>query len=107
MPELIFLQPDGNHRKVDAKSGVSIMHAAIMANIRGIEAECGGACACATCHVYISPPPGLSLPAPSEDETEMLENVAAERKSTSRLACQITLDDTMNGLSITIPDRQF
>ncbi|MBS0979627.1 MULTISPECIES: 2Fe-2S iron-sulfur cluster-binding protein [Acetobacter] len=107
MPELIFHQRDGSVRKVDAKSGVSVMQLAIQANIRGIDAECGGACACATCHVYIDESYSDRLPDLTDEESEMLEGVAAERRPNSRLACQVMVDDSMDGMGIEVPDRQF
>lgn len=107
MPELIFHQRDGGIRKVNVKSGVSVMQLAIQANIRGIDAECGGACACATCHVYIDEKYVSALPEPTAEEADMLEGVAAERRANSRLACQVTVDDSMDGMVVEVPDRQF
>ncbi|WP_231945795.1 2Fe-2S iron-sulfur cluster-binding protein [Acetobacter ghanensis] len=107
MPELIFHQRDGGIRKVDAKSGVSVMQLAIQANIRGIDAECGGACACATCHVYIDEKHAQALPEPTAEEADMLEGVAAERRPNSRLACQVIFEDSLDGMVVEVPDRQF
>jgi ferredoxin, 2Fe-2S len=107
MTRLIFRLPDGSAHAVDAANGASVMQAAIHANIRGIEAECGGACACATCHVYVDDASAGLLPLPEPDERDMLEGVAAERRPNSRLACQITISDTMDGLTVQIPDRQY
>jgi len=107
MPTLLFQQPDGQRRDVTAESGISVMQAAITANIRGIDAECGGACACATCHVYLAEDWLDRVPPRAEDETDMLESVAAEARPGSRLACQIMITPELDGLAITIPDRQF
>ncbi|OUI85410.1 2Fe-2S iron-sulfur cluster-binding protein [Acetobacter tropicalis] len=107
MPELIFRQPDGSTQLVSAENGSSVMQAAIRANVRGIEAECGGACACATCHVYIAPSDLLLIPAAKEEEEDMLDGVCAERREGSRLACQITVTDALGGMIIDIPDRQY
>ncbi|QEH97683.1 2Fe-2S iron-sulfur cluster binding domain-containing protein [Gluconobacter thailandicus] len=107
MPELIFRQPDGTSRPVTTETGGSVMQAAIRSNIRGIEAECGGACACATCHIYIAPEYLDCVPAPRQDEEEMLDGVCAERKEGSRLSCQITVTDALDGIIIDVPDRQY
>lgn len=107
MPTLTFQQANGQIRTVTADDGVSVMHAAISANVHGIEAECGGACACATCHVYVADAWIDRISPCAEDEAEMLESVAAEQRTGSRLACQITVTPELDGLEITIPDRQF
>lgn len=107
MTRLIFRLPDGSTRAVDATNGTSVMQAAIQGNIRGIEAECGGACACATCHVYVDDAFTAQVPPPEPDERDMLEGVAAELRRNSRLACQITMNETMDGFTVQIPDRQF
>ncbi|WP_246856643.1 2Fe-2S iron-sulfur cluster-binding protein [Acetobacter vaccinii] len=107
MAELFFRQRDGSVKKIDAKPGVSVMQLAIQENIRGIDAECGGACACATCHVYIDEAHIPLLPAPADDEAEMLDGVAAERRETSRLACQVIVSDALDGMVIEVPERQF
>ena len=73
----------------------------------GIEAECGGALSCGTCHVYLTAPASAVLPAPSEAESSMLEVVAAERRSDSRLACQIVITPDLSGLFVEIPATQF
>ncbi len=82
------------------------MQAAVDNGISGIVAECGGACACATCHVYIDPPDLGRMPAASLIEREMLDGVAAERRPESRLSCQIRLTDALDGLVVRVPERQ-
>jgi len=83
------------------------MLAAIDHNIPGIMAECGGACACGTCHVYIDPADLSRLPAPQPMELEILSAVAADRRPESRLSCQIALSDALDELTVHVPDRQI
>jgi ferredoxin, 2Fe-2S len=91
----------------DAKIGQSLMQAATAAGIDAIAADCGGALTCATCHVYIDSAWAHRLAAPEADEMAMLEMVAAPRRETSRLSCQITIDAALDGLCIELPDRQY
>ncbi|MCQ9154938.1 2Fe-2S iron-sulfur cluster-binding protein [Acidomonas methanolica] len=107
MPSVTFRQCDGTPRTVEAAAGTSLMQVAIQNNVRGIEAECGGACACATCHVLIDPLCAALIPPPGADEDEMLEGVAAGRTADSRLACQVTIQPELDGMTVRIPDRQF
>jgi 2Fe-2S ferredoxin len=97
---------EGAHRELQAKPGESLMQAAVAANAAGIEADCGGLMTCATCHVYVREPFASRLPPPSSDELGMLEFTAAERRAASRLSCQITLDESLDGLAVDLPDSQ-
>ena len=97
---------EGAHRQLQAKPGQSLMQAAVAANAPGIEADCGGLMTCATCHVYVREPFASRLPPPSSDEAGMLGFTAAERRATSRLSCQITLDESLDGLAVDLPDSQ-
>lgn len=106
MPTIAFIQPDGSRREVQAPAGTSVMKNAILNGVVGIVAECGGSLMCATCHVYVAPADAERLPAPSDDEDEMLEVAAAERRETSRLSCQLTVDDTLDGLTVHVPEGQ-
>lgn len=106
MPTIHFVLKDGNTRSVDAPVGQSVMEAAILNNVRGIDAECGGCASCATCHVYVAPAYFAQLPEPDDMERELLEGVAAERRPTSRLSCQIALVAELDGLVIHIPATQ-
>ncbi len=106
MPRVVFVLAGGERRTVEAPERLSIMLAAIDNDIPGIVAECGGACACATCHIYIDPPDIARLPAASLIEREMLDGVAADRRPESRLSCQIALNDALDGLVVHIPVRQ-
>lgn len=106
MPTIHFLLLDGTVRSVEAPSGTSVMLAAIRNDVRGIEAECGGSCSCATCHVYVDEAFIHDLPAPDDMERELLDSVAAQRRPGSRLSCQIEVGDALDGLRVSIPSRQ-
>lgn len=106
MPAIHYILRDGTTKTINASSGQSIMETAIMNNIRGIDAECGGCCSCATCHVYVEEKYLSLLPAPDEMEKELLEGVAAEIKSNSRLSCQLIINDELNNIHIHIPESQ-
>lgn len=106
MPRIHYILKDGTTKTVDAPAGMSVMEAAVRHNVRGIDAECGGSCSCATCHVYVDESFAARLDAPDEMEAELLEGVAAERQATSRLSCQIIVRDTLDGLTVRVPARQ-
>ncbi|MEO0367763.1 MAG: 2Fe-2S iron-sulfur cluster-binding protein [Pseudomonadota bacterium] len=106
MPKIVFIDFEGEQRTVDAVSGDSVMEAATSNDIPGIDADCGGACACATCHVYIDTDWMAVVGAPNELEAEMLE-VAEEVEDNSRLACQVKVSEEMDGLVVTTPESQF
>lgn len=106
MPTIHFILKDGSTRSVDAKSGASVMETAIHNNVRGIDAECGGCCSCATCHVYVADDDIARLPAPDAMEDELLDGVAAERRPGSRLGCQIVLGPELDGLTVRVPETQ-
>jgi ferredoxin, 2Fe-2S len=80
--------------------------AARLNGVAGIEAECAGSLSCGTCHVYVTPEFASKLPAASEQEQEMLEFVVAERRTGSRLSCQIMLTDELDGLTLEMPEKQ-
>jgi 2Fe-2S ferredoxin len=100
MPSIIFEQPDGSRRTVDAPSGTSVMKAAVATGVPGILAECGGQAMCATCHVYVQGDP--NLPAVSDEEDEMLDCAFAPRLPSSRLSCQLEVVPEMDGLVVTV-----
>lgn len=106
MPTITYVLKDGNTKTVAAANGKTLMELAIASNVRGIDAECGGCCSCATCHVYIDPAWLDKLPAPDEMENELLEGVAAERTDASRLSCQIVLSDALDGMIVHVPATQ-
>lgn len=106
MPKVIYRQPDGSENSVDVPEGWSLMEAAIHNDVSGIVAECGGGCACATCHVYVDEADLARLPPVSAMEGDMLECTAAERRPGSRLSCQIKMTSALDGLTVEIPDSQ-
>lgn len=105
MPKVVFIAHDGARHEVDAVAGESLMRAAVDNGVPGIDADCGGMCACATCHVFVDPAWNGRLAAPSAQENEML-NFTAERRETSRLACQIPVTGELDGLTVTMPEGQ-
>ena len=106
MPNITFIDFEGTQRTVDANVGDTLMETATSNDIPGIDADCGGACACATCHVYIDALWQETV-GPAEDlESEMLE-VAEEVKPNSRLSCQVVITDAMDGLVVTTPESQY
>jgi 2Fe-2S ferredoxin len=106
MPRITYIEPDGRPVTLDLKPGQSLMRAAMDAGLEGIEAQCGGNCACATCHCYVQGPWLDKLEPPSDDEKFMLTNVAAEQRPNSRLSCQLIARETLDGLTVQFPDRQ-
>lgn len=101
MPTVTFIQPDGSRRDVEAQTGYSVMEVAIENGIPGIEAECGGACSCATCHVHVDAEWLDRLPSMEPMEDAMLE-AANDRQASSRLSCQIQMADELDGLVVTV-----
>lgn len=106
MPSITFTLSDGTTRTVTGTPGRSVMETAVQHGIPGIVAECGGACACATCHVYVDEAFLDAVGAPGEWEEEMLEDVVSPRQVSSRLSCQIALTGELAGLAVTIPEEQ-
>lgn len=106
MPKITFIDFEGTERSIDANVGDSVMETATQNDVPGIDADCGGACACATCHVYVSPDWTEVVGKPEELESEMLE-VAEGVKDNSRLSCQVKVTDEMHGLVVTTPESQF
>jgi 2Fe-2S ferredoxin len=105
MPKVTYVEFNGATHTVEAPSGVSLMEGASRNGIPGIEADCGGACSCATCHVYIDEAWCDRVGIASESERSMLECAVALRDN-SRLSCQIEVNDTLDGLVVTIPESQ-
>jgi 2Fe-2S ferredoxin len=98
--------PDGPPIELEAKTGQSLMQAAVAANVGGIEADCGGLMTCATCHVYVREPHASLLPVMESDEDSMLDFTASPRLANSRLSCQIKLDESLEGLAVDLPPSQ-
>lgn len=106
MPTIVFRLPDGSERKVQADADTTLMRAAVDNFVEGISADCGGECACATCHVYIDPSFLARLPAIEGAEEDMLGFVVSERLPGSRLGCQVRLTEALDGMVVTLPDAQ-
>jgi ferredoxin, 2Fe-2S len=106
MAKITFIQPDGAEQVVDAAPGVTVMEAAKLNMVPGIEAECGGACACATCHVYIDDGWREATGRPSQMEEDMLD-FAFDVRDSSRLSCQIKVTPALDGLVVRVPEKQF
>jgi ferredoxin, 2Fe-2S len=106
MVKLTFIQPDGDARTVEAEPGITVMEAAKLNDIPGIEAECGGACACATCHVYVDADWVGKTGKPASIEEDMLDFAFDVRKE-SRLSCQIKVTPGLDGLVMRVPAKQF
>jgi 2Fe-2S ferredoxin len=105
MPKIVFTEPGGGRREIDAPLGLTLMEAARQSGVQGIVAQCGGACMCATCHVYIDPAWAARLGPREEMEEAMLE-IAWEPRANSRLSCQIQITADLDGLEVTVPQRQ-
>jgi 2Fe-2S ferredoxin len=106
MPRVIYIEPDGERHPAEVERGWSLMQGAMDEGVAGIEAQCGGMCACATCHCYVEDGWLARLPPPSADEATMLLNVAARRLPNSRLSCQIRVEPALDGIVVRFPDRQ-
>jgi 2Fe-2S ferredoxin len=101
MPQLVVVTRDGTERTVEGESGLSVMEVIRDAGFDELLALCGGCCSCATCHVHVDPAFADKLSPMSEDENDLLDS-SDHRDETSRLSCQITLDDGLDGLKVTI-----
>ncbi len=106
MPRVTYIASDGSRAECELPVGASVMLGALTNGVEGILAECGGAAMCATCHVYVQAPFDQRLPEMGEVENEMLNAVASERRTGSRLGCQIVMTDSLDGLVVRLPDRQ-
>jgi ferredoxin, 2Fe-2S len=105
MPKITFISFDGQRRTVEVAAGTTLMRAATDHRVEGIDGDCGGNCACATCHVYIDPVWADRVGARTACEVDML-NLVAELRDTSRLACQIDVDASLDGLIVATPESQ-
>ncbi len=106
MAKITYIEFDGTSHVVDVSSGMSVMEGAINNNIPGIEAECGGACSCATCHVYVDPAWVAATGSAQHIEEDMIE-CAMDIQETSRLSCQIEVSDELDGLVVRLPELQI
>jgi ferredoxin, 2Fe-2S len=105
MAKITFIGRDGTRYEVQAENGSTVMENAIRNGVPGIEAECGGACACATCHVYVGEDWRAVTGSPEPMEEDMLD-FAYDVRPTSRLSCQIRVADALDGLVVAVPERQ-
>lgn len=105
MPKIIYIAHDGSSRTVEAKVGVTVMDAAVRNNVTGIVAECGGACACATCHVHVDAA-WLEATGPRGVMEESMLEFAEGAAGDSRLSCQIKVTDVLDGLVVRTPETQ-
>ncbi len=105
MPKITFVSFDGKPVEVEAEIGSTVMENGIKNSVAGIEAECGGACACATCHVYVGDAWKAVTGEPEAMEEDMLD-FAYEVQPNSRLSCQIKVTDELDGLIVRVPERQ-
>ena len=105
MPKIIFKEKNGSSKTIEVENGLSVMEGAIQNNIPGIDADCGGSMACATCHVYVEEKWLNQLPKAEDAEVDMID-MAYEPKKTSRLSCQLIVTDELEGLIVTTPEKQ-
>ncbi len=105
MTKVTFIDASGASRAVEAQDGSTLMETALRNSVPGIEAECGGACACATCHVYVAPEWTEAVGSASPMEEDMLD-FAADVRPNSRLSCQIRISEALDGLVVTTPAKQ-
>ncbi|MET0483590.1 MAG: 2Fe-2S iron-sulfur cluster-binding protein [Aestuariivirgaceae bacterium] len=106
MAKLTFIQKDGTRQEVEGQNGMTVMEAAVKNMVPGIDADCGGACACATCHVYVEADWMERVGPRNEMEEDMLD-FAFDVRENSRLSCQIKITDTLDGLTVKVPEKQF
>ena len=105
MPKITYTDNKGHSKTIEVENGLTVMEGAIQNDIPGIDADCGGGMACATCHVYVNEEWLDKLP-PKEDGEEDMLDMAFEPKQNSRLSCQLTVSDELNGLVVKIPSKQ-
>jgi ferredoxin, 2Fe-2S len=106
MAKITFIQHDGSEQTVDGIPGMTVMETAIKHQVPGIDADCGGACACATCHVYVEPEWKEKTGTRQAMEEDMLD-FAFDVRDSSRLSCQIKVSDALDGLRVKVPEKQF
>jgi len=105
MPKITYQDNQGNSKTIEIENGLSVMEGAIQNDIPGIDADCGGAMACATCHVYVEEKWLNKIPKAEEAEVDMID-MAHEPKKNSRLSCQLIVTDELDGLKVTTPAKQ-
>jgi ferredoxin, 2Fe-2S len=105
MPKITYIENSGNTKTIEVSNGLSVMEGAVQNDIPGIDADCGGGMACATCHVYVKDEWLNKLPNKEDGEEDMLD-MAFEPKKNSRLSCQLIVTDDLDGLVVNIPTKQ-
>ena len=105
MAKIKYIEHNGKQHDIDVANGLSVMEGAVQNDIPGIDADCGGGMACATCHVYVKEDWFNKLPEKTEGEDDMLDQ-AYEPNSKSRLSCQIMVSDDLDGLTVHMPEKQ-
>jgi len=105
MPKITYIDKLNNYKTIDVDNGLSVMEGAIQNSIPGIDADCGGSMACATCHVYVQEKWLDLIPKAEDAEIDMID-MAHEPKKNSRLSCQIIVSDDLDGLTVTTPEKQ-
>ena len=105
MPKITYIEHDGKSHTLEVANGLSVMEGAVQNDIPGIDADCGGSCACATCHVYVDEKWFNKLSKKDSAEEDMLD-MAIEPNKFSRLGCQITVNDDLDGMVVKMPSKQ-
>tara|TARA_B100000579_G_C22309941_1_gene611177 strand:- start:236 stop:556 length:321 start_codon:yes stop_codon:yes gene_type:complete len=106
MAKITYVEHNGKSHTIDVENGLTVMEGAIQNNVPGIDADCGGSMACATCHVYVKEDWFNIVPSKTEGEDDMLDQ-AYEPKKYSRLSCQLLVSDEMDGLIVNLPEKQI
>ncbi len=106
MVQVVYVDNDGERTEIDVQEGWTLMQAAVSNGVDGIEAECGGSCCCATCHVYVEEEFVDKIEPASAQEDDMLDEVVAERLPNSRLSCQIKVTPALEGMVVRMPEVQ-
>ena len=105
MAKITYKDQQGNSKTIEVDNGLTVMEGAVQNNIPGIDADCGGSMACATCHVYVEEKWLDKLPKAEDGEVDMID-MAFEPKNNSRLSCQIIVENDLDGLVVTTPEKQ-
>jgi 2Fe-2S ferredoxin len=105
MPKITYIEHGGKSHTIEVSNGLSVMEGAVQKNIPGIDADCGGSMACATCHVYVKEEWFNKLPKKEDGEEDMLD-MAFEPKKNSRLSCQLMVSEQLDGLVVDLPEKQ-
>ena len=105
MAKITYITNDNQTHEINVQNGLTVMEGAVQNDIPGIDADCGGGMACATCHVYVKEDWLDKLPTKEDGEEDMLD-MAYEPKQNSRLSCQLIVSDQLDGLEVTIPEKQ-